>query len=152
MHPNYNSNTRDSDYAVLHLTQSIINIKSVAIAEKATVTGESVSLYGWGVTSKLLDENSRTLQQLQTTFISASDCFQAWSDVSPVTANMNCDAAPEKSQGSCDHDQGGPVVNDSGELVGIIGYYNYCQPQSNGRPDVNNDPLSASDWIASNTI
>ncbi|OGM48840.1 hypothetical protein ABOM_003016 [Aspergillus bombycis] len=132
-HPNYNTNTQDGDFAVLHLTGP-------------------VTLYGWGKTDKLSDKNPRTLQQLQTTFISADDCNKLWSDINPVTLNMNCDAAPEKEQGSCSQDQGGPVVNESGELVGIIGYYNYCQPSSNGRPDVNNDPLSADDWIAQNTI
>ncbi|KAJ6001142.1 trypsin-like cysteine/serine peptidase domain-containing protein [Penicillium waksmanii] len=130
-HPNYNTNTHDHDYAVLHLTYPITNIEFVAISEQAPVTGEP---------------------QLQTTFMSFSECDQIWSDVNTVTSNMNCDAAPEKSQGSCSHDQGGPVVNDSGELVGIIGYYNYCAPQSDGRPDVNNDPVGASDWIAQNTI
>ncbi|KAJ5810338.1 trypsin-like cysteine/serine peptidase domain-containing protein [Penicillium pulvis] len=151
-HPNYNTNTRDSDFALLHLTDSVTDIKPVTIAEQATLTGAPVSLYGWGSTGKLSNENPQALQQLDTTFISSEDCNPLWADVNPVTSNMNCDAAPEKQQGSCDHDQGGPVVNESGELVGLMGYYDYCQPESDGRPDVNNDPLSVADWIALNTI
>ncbi|KAE8361344.1 trypsin-like cysteine/serine peptidase domain-containing protein [Aspergillus caelatus] len=151
-HPNYNTNTRDSDFAVLHLTYPVMDIKPVAIPEQTTLTGAPVSLYGWGLTGKLLNQKPRKLQRLDTTFISANDCNPIWSDVNPVTPTMNCDAAPEKHQGSCNHDQGGPVVSDSGELVGLMGYYDYCEPHSNGRPDVNNDPLSASDWIALNTI
>jgi hypothetical protein len=34
---------------------------------------------------------------------------------------MNCDAAPEKSKGSCTRDYGGPIVNELGELIVIIG-------------------------------
>ena len=150
--PNYNTNTRDSDFAILRLTHSITDIMPVAISEEATLTGASVSLYGWGLTEKLLDETPRVLQRLETTFISAEDCDPKWSDVNPVTYNMNCDAAPEKQQGSCNHDQGGPVVSESGHLVGLMGYYDYCEPQSDGRPEVNNDPRSVSDWIAVNTI
>lgn len=152
MHPDYNTNTKDSDYAILHLTYPVTDIIPVAITERGMATGEPVSLYGWGTTGKLSNEYPRTLQQLQTTFISSSDCEQGWSDVNPVTATMNSDAAPEKNQGSCSHDQGGPVVNEPGELLGIIGYYDYCEQHSNGRPDVNNDPLSASGWIVQNTI
>ncbi|BCS17673.1 S1 family serine peptidase [Aspergillus puulaauensis] len=151
-HPNYNRNTRDSDFAILHLASSVADIEPVAISEQATITGAPVSLYGWGLTGKLSTENARVLQRLDSTFISADDCNPVWSDVNPVTGNMNCDAAPEKQQGSCDRDQGGPVISEAGELVGLIGYYNYCEQSSNGRPDVNNDPLSASDWITQNTI
>ncbi|KAJ6133949.1 trypsin-like cysteine/serine peptidase domain-containing protein [Penicillium sp. IBT 18751x] len=151
-HPNYNTNTQDFDYAVLHLMNAVTDIKPAVIAEKAALTGAPIKLYGWGSTAKLLDEKPRALQQLDTTFISADDCESAWSDVNPVTLRMNCDAAPEKDQGSCNGDQGGPVVNESGELVGIMGYYDYCEPHSNGRPDVNNDPMAAIDWIDLNTI
>ncbi|KAE8403251.1 trypsin-like cysteine/serine peptidase domain-containing protein [Aspergillus pseudonomiae] len=151
-HPNYNTNTRDSDFAVLHLTSSVTDIEPVAIAKQSTLTGAPVTLYGWGKTDKLSNKNPRTLQQLQTTFISFDDCDKPWSDLYLLTHNMNCDAAPETKQGSCSQDQGGPVVDESGELVGIIGHYNYCEPSSNGRPDVNNDALSANSWIAQNTI
>ncbi|KAJ5674517.1 trypsin-like cysteine/serine peptidase domain-containing protein [Penicillium maclennaniae] len=131
---------------------AVTDIKPAGIAEKAALTGAPIKLYGWGSTAKLLDAKPRALQRLDTTFISADDCETAWSDDNPVTSNMNCDAAPEKNQGSCNGDQGGPVVNESGELVGIMGYYDYCEPHSNGRPDVNNDPVAAVDWIDLNTI
>lgn len=150
--PNYNTNTMDFDFALLRLTHPVTDIMPVAISEQAILTGAPVSLYGWGLTGKLLDESPRVLQRLETTFISADDCEPKWSDVTPITYNMNCDAAPEKQQGSCYHDQGGPVVSESGHLVGIMGYYDYCEPHSDGRPDINNDPRSVSDWIALNTI
>ncbi|KAE8371401.1 trypsin-like cysteine/serine peptidase domain-containing protein [Aspergillus bertholletiae] len=146
-HPNYNTNTLDYDYGILWLTNAVTDIDPVKIATESPLTGTPVSLYGWGQTGKLLKENSRTLQRLDTTYISSSDCRSAWSDINPVTGRMNCDAAPEKQQGSCAHDQGGPVVSEAGELVGIMGHYDYCDPSSNGRPDVNNDPVVVTSWI-----
>ncbi|KAJ5117593.1 trypsin-like cysteine/serine peptidase domain-containing protein [Penicillium atrosanguineum] len=147
-HPSYSSGTRDHDFAILHLTDPVTDIMPVAISKEATLTGAPVGLYGWGQTGKLLNENPRVLQRLETTFISAEVCEPKWSDITQVTRNMNCDAAPEKQQGSCKRDQGGPVVSESGHLVGIMGYYDYCEPQSEGRPDINNDPQSVSGWIA----
>jgi secreted trypsin-like serine protease len=149
-HPNYNTNTHDSDFAILHLTNPVTDVKPVVVYDQPTLSGAPVSLYGWGSTGKLLNEGTQRLQRLDTIFISADDCNPMWSDINPVTHNMNCDAAPEKFQGSCSRDHGGPVVRESGELVGIMGYYDYCEPHSDGRPDVNNDPRSALDWIVQN--
>ena len=93
-----------------------------------------------------------SLQQLETTFVSNDKCAALWTGAAPLSQFVNCDAAPGREGGSCGGDQGGPVVNEAGELVGVMGFYNYCEEHSGGGPDVNGDPLSVLGWIEQNTI
>ncbi|KAJ5319819.1 hypothetical protein PENANT_c026G03216 [Penicillium antarcticum] len=151
-HPNYNTNTRDFDYAILHLQDAVPDITPALIANEKTESGAPLTLYGWGSTDKDSEKIPNKLQQLGTTYITSGDCNSMWSDTIAVTYNMNCDAAPEKGRGSCTKDQGGAVVNELGEIIGVMGQYNYCDKASNGRPDINSDTLPAKDWIDQNTI
>ncbi|KAJ5353612.1 trypsin-like cysteine/serine peptidase domain-containing protein [Penicillium brevicompactum] len=152
LHPQYSSNSQDNDYAIIHLQNSVTDILPALISKEEPVSGAPLTLYGWGKTDKASQEDSKTLQQLHTTFINQSDCNELWSDTIVVTSDKNCDAAPEKNQGSCYRDQGGPVVNEFGEIVGLIGKYNYCQEDSNGRPDINAATIDEIQWIDDNTV
>lgn len=150
-HPSYTTSTKDSDFGIIHLTDAVTDILPAVIAKEATESGTPVSLYGWGrieKQGKLLN----SLQRLDTTFISAADCAPMWDGVKSITRYMNCDSAPEKNQGSCNGDHGGPIVNEYNELVGTMGVYDYCAAESEGRPEINNDVSEVIDWIDLNTI
>ncbi|KAL4907674.1 trypsin-like cysteine/serine peptidase domain-containing protein [Aspergillus multicolor] len=151
MHPNYNTNTHSFNVAVLRLQDKVADIEPVLIASESAVSGTPVTLYGWGKTDKAILDlvYPESLQTLETAAISAADCVSFYDDLNPVSKEMMCDAAPQKEQGSCEGDQGGPIVNEAGELVGMMGHYGYCN--ADGRPDQNMDPVPLGDWIASNS-
>lgn len=151
-HPDYDTDTKDFDYALLHLKEAVRQITPAVIANEPTDSGAPLTLYGWGRTGKDMTTIPKKLQQLESTYVTAEECNPIWSDTIEVTKNMNCDAAPEKSKGSCTRDYGGPVVNELGELIAIIGEYNYCDEATDDRPEINIDTLAAKDWIDLNTV
>lgn len=64
---------------------------------------------------------------------------------------MNYNLADE-NQGSYTGNQEGPAINQSGELIGIMGNHDLCAGKVNGRSDLNNDRLAVADWTSANSI
>ena len=115
-HPDWDRPTIDNDYAILRLAKPVKFNKRVAPAclpadTAATYAGVLATATGWG---KLETESNKspTLQEVDLTVTTKSDCISAWSGFGArgwnITANMICTAATGKS--ICTGDSGGPLI------------------------------------------
>ena len=154
-HPNWNTNTKDSDYAILRLANVVdfdgLGFKAAEIPEAPYPTTEpdSAHVVGWGRTSP--DEGeAKVLHEANLTFLSASVCNDKWSDINPITSNMGCIESPNANL--CTLDEGGPVTDSSMTTVhGVASWGDEgCNPDSTTRPYVFADVASARPWILSN--
>jgi secreted trypsin-like serine protease len=57
-----------------------------------------------------------------------------------------CDQSVSAGKGACTGDQGGPIIDSNGSLVGIIGGSGNC---GTAIPEVNTDLVYYRDWITS---
>lgn len=126
--PNYNTNTFDSDLAILTLARSVESIEPAVLASVDAKTGEQAIVLGWGVPSAPSsgDRNhaalltatadggkpSPQLLQKDVQIINADDCNGFWDDINLVTGNMLRDK-PLESAAACSGDGGGPIISES---------------------------------------
>jgi secreted trypsin-like serine protease len=159
MHPNWNTNTIDNDYAILRLQTTVTETdgnpmtKYGILATSRPETGSKVSISGWGLKhgsdTRLPEQfHSATLQALET-----DACNAKWQDSHRITNNMAC--AESKSGSFCEGDDGGPVTDTAGSTIyGILSWRSDgCPADTTVRPNVYADVAggSISSWIESNT-
>ena len=127
-HPDWNSQRIDNDYAILRLAKPVKFNKKVAPAclpadTAATYAGVLATATGWG---KLETESNKspTLQEVDLTVTTKSDCISAWSGFGArgwnITANMICTAATGKS--ICTGDSGGPLIVPENGRQAVVRY------------------------------
>lgn len=151
-HPNWNTNTIDSDYCILRLANAVVEsdtVKIIKIAPSSPASGTEAHLTGWGLTQGSSSTLPTLLQYTPMAILSSEECNAKWSDVNPVTRSMICAQNPKAS--GCNGDSGGPLVA-NGLLVGVVSWgANGCPPDTTVRPTVYADPAAENEWIASNT-
>nr|DAA64577.1 TPA_exp: chymotrypsin 2 [Locusta migratoria] len=122
MHAYYDSNTIDYDIAVVQVSGSLLgtNAKAVTLPSAGydPAGGLAVTITGWGLTATNGDLPT-TLQKLDISIISRSECQSIFSGINTVTARMVC--AGSAGQSVCSGDSGGPLVSGSTQ-VGIVSW------------------------------
>ena len=143
IHPNFDPISFQADIAVLTLNDAPSNIPSVSLEDVSTTEGSQVTLFGWGKIH-LLDLISPTqLQQTNVSVVTAANCARKDGLVHP---GQFCDQSTAGNRGACTGDQGGPVINSNGRLVGIISSPENCGLAS---LEVNTDTVYYRSWILS---
>jgi hypothetical protein len=134
VHPSWNYQTYDYDYALLRLASSSARqtLPVIAAGEgNLTETGDPAIVIGWGSTEARCEGCSEVLLQVGVNFVSDATCSNQYGgDFDP--ASMVCAAATNAD--SCQGDSGGPLMvqRPSGAWVqaGIVSWGTGC-----ARPD-----------------
>ena len=122
--PNYNSQSTNSDYAILRLAQPVTFSTAVSpaclpAATTTTYSGSTSTVTGWG-TLKSNGNQPSILQEVDVTITSQQTCRAAYG-TSAITDLMVC--AMDAGKDSCQGDSGGPLIvaeNGRQALVRII--------------------------------
>jgi len=127
IHPNYNSNSLNNDYALLRLSSPITNFEPIQLATSDNHDNEPVlaTTMGWGATSSG-GSSSAILLEVD---VPIDDSCGGYSN-SSITNNMVCAGFSSGGYDSCQGDSGGPLImtNSDGEyeLIGIVSWGYGC--------------------------
>lgn len=121
-HPLYDANGFDYDYMVLKLNgKSTATPVELDNGEASLSPGSEAIVMGWGGTT--------ILQELEVLVYSTSVCEQIWdtSILDPtldrITDRNFCAAPESSSQGPCNGDSGGPLIDKAtGKQIGIVSF------------------------------
>jgi trypsin len=149
-HPNWNTSTRDFDYAILRLSNPVTDGDGKPmttygqLATSSPPTGTEITISGWG---KKHGSDAQLPAQLQGTTMQAleADPWNAkWSDINTINSNMAC--AESESSSFCNGDDGGPVTDAAGSTIyGVVSWgENGCPADTTVRPNVYADVAVAS--------
>jgi len=135
IHGAYNSNSFDSDIALIELQQplelgsAVKSIGVLASSEEAAVlsAGSKLVVTGWGAT-KQGGDTVINLREVTVPFVTNSICNDPLSYAGQITANMICAGIAEGGKDSCQGDSGGPLVHlaATDRLVGIVSWGEGC--------------------------
>merc|ERR1712107_487775 len=153
-HPDWDRPTIDNDYAILRLAKPVKFNKKVAPAclpadTAATYAGVLGTVTGWGKLKHTDTHKSTTLQEVDLTVTTQSDCIKAYGNWN-ITANMICAAATGKS--TCTGDSGGPLIAQENGRYAVIGIVSFgCQRYPDVYPSVLARVTEKMSWILENT-
>ncbi|GMG47392.1 unnamed protein product [Aspergillus oryzae var. brunneus] len=143
--PDYNELTGDANVAVLTLKTSTTGPSHATLAKESSIqTGDALTLYGWGLTGLegLSTRFPAELHMVEVPALSTSECRSEGIDIG---AGQFCDQS-DSGKGFCIGDHGGPVVDSSGTVVGIISGRENC---GLGTPEVITNVAYYYHWIIS---
>lgn len=129
-----------NDVALAKLDAPVTDITPLTVSPSAPVTGEQVTLAGWGSLTEVSPKPSTKLQQGTMQVVS----FDA------ATASI-VGVSPQKTTSACSYDSGAPYFvpeGDSGRLVSVESTGPDCPhstPETTSRVDI------LADWIATHT-
>ena len=127
IHPSYNSNSLNNDYALLRLSSPITNFEPIKLVTSDSHDNEPVmsTTMGWGATSSG-GSSSAILLEVD---VPIDDSCGSYSN-SSITNNMVCAGDSNGGEDSCQGDSGGPLImtNSDGEyeLIGIVSWGYGC--------------------------
>jgi trypsin len=106
VHPNYNKDTQDNDFAILTLTTDVVigptaNPACLPKDDTNQFVSETATASGWGYL-EYGGIQASILQKVDLPVVSNSDCSTSYSG---ITANMVC--AGKKGKDACSGDSGG---------------------------------------------
>lgn len=149
VHPNYRMDTVDNDVMLLKLSQSVDNMKPIALDENISslTVGQSVRVSGWGTTS-FQGSTSESLLYADLRYISNSACNNVYGVIDEFEM-----CAYEDGKDACQGDSGGPLViseytNGEPLLVGVVSWGYECA--SPGVPGVYARVSYFYNWISNN--
>jgi hypothetical protein len=133
VHPNYNSNTNDSDIALLHLASAVTlngtvqTITPLGSGNAALANaGVDAVVTGWGDTTGN-DNYSNELREVTVPIVSNTSCNQVYGG---ITSNMLCAGYAAGGKDSCQGDSGGPLIVPNGSggwfLAGAVSFGTGC--------------------------
>ncbi|XP_076317968.1 serine protease 1-like isoform X1 [Tachypleus tridentatus] len=133
VHPNYNSETVDSDVALLKLRHSLsinVDVRPVCLPSQGAElsVGTLVTILGWGKSYKLDMLGTDVLHEARVPIANVQDCQQVYDD-HDISEYMICAGYKRGRVDSCDGDSGGPLlyqVNGKWEVHGIISFGKGC--------------------------
>ncbi|KAJ4392138.1 hypothetical protein N0V93_005761 [Gnomoniopsis smithogilvyi] len=129
-HPSYDADTTDYDVAVWHLASPLAESSTIGYATLPTsgsdpASGASLTVAGWG----LLTENGSTLpanlRKVTVPVVSRTTCRSQYG-TSAITDNMFCAGLTAGGKDSCSGDSGGPIVDSSKVLQGVVSWGYGC--------------------------
>jgi len=127
IHPNYNSNSLNNDYALLRLSSPITNFEPIKLVTSDNHDNEPIisTTMGWGATQSG-GSSSAILLEVD---VPIDDSCGSYSN-SSITNNMVCAGFSSGGYDSCQGDSGGPLImtNSDGEyeLIGIVSWGYGC--------------------------
>ena len=147
IHPKYDADSLDNDIAFLALADSYSGATPAQLPTKRNSLGygSPVRIFGWGKTSKG-GSLSSTLKTASVKTISRSGCQNTYGPITTITSREFC-VATKDGKGACQADQGGPVVDSAGTLVGVISRTTSCDAGNYPGVDIQVDAYL--DWINS---
>ena len=122
VHPQYNSNSLNNDYALLHLSSPVTNFEPIQLITENQNDDEPVmaTTMGWGATQSG-GWGSNVLLEVDVPI--DDSCGNIANE---ITNNMICAGDFNGGEDSCQGDSGGPLImtNDEGEyeLIGIVSW------------------------------
>ncbi|XP_013774791.1 cationic trypsin-like isoform X2 [Limulus polyphemus] len=133
VHPNYDSETVDSDVALLKLRHSLsmnVDVWPVCLpSQEAELSVRTlVTILGWGKSYKLDMLGMDVLHEARVPIANVQDCQQVYDDHN-ISDNMICAGYKRGRVDSCDGDSGGPLlyqVNGRWEVHGVISFGQGC--------------------------
>ncbi|VUC23479.1 unnamed protein product [Clonostachys rosea] len=130
VHPDYDSSTVDNDVAVWKLASPIESGSNIAYATLPASgsdpeAGSTVTVAGWGLTSESGSTLPASLLKVSVPVVSRSTCRSQYG-TSAITDNMFCAGVEEGGKDSCSGDSGGPIVDESNTLVGLVSWGQGC--------------------------
>jgi trypsin len=146
IHPKYDADELDNDIAFITLadTYSDATPAQLPTNSKTLAYGSSVQIFGWGTTSEG-GSLSSTLRTTSVKTISRATCQNTYGSLASITSREFCAGGNGKGTGQAD--QGGPVVDSAGTLVGVISRIN--RYGANNYPGVDIQVAAYLDWINS---
>jgi len=118
-HPDWNSNTLDSDIAIVKLSRSVSysrNIKPACLPDRyqgqdlaSVLTNPAPVVVGWGSTSTG-GGSSNKLRQANVPMVTQQRCSDAYSDISRVTIGDTKICAGDGTRDTCNGDSGGAML------------------------------------------
>ncbi|XP_037933737.1 trypsin alpha-3-like [Teleopsis dalmanni] len=116
----FDTTTYNHDVCVLRLKTAMpSSLTPVQIAYNGVSLGESLKIYGWGLTTED-GTPSNVLQTTTITPVAKAECRLSYE----LTGTMFCAAAPGKD--ACRFDGGGPAINANNKMVGIVSWGYGC--------------------------
>ncbi|GAB0100763.1 Peptidase S1, PA clan [Sergentomyia squamirostris] len=147
MHPKYNHDTFDYDFAILELEKEL-NFGNkywplrLPKQNQDVKDGNKLYVYGWGET-KNSEEYSSKLRGVEVPKVSQSACNKMYSG--NITDRMICAGYTKGGKDACQSDSGGPLVLNGKILVGVVSWGDGCaQPNF---PGVYGRVASVRNWI-----
>lgn len=146
IHPNYNSNSLNNDYALLRLSSPITNFEPIKLVTSDNHDNEPVisTTMGWGATSSG-GSSSAILLEVDVPIDNSCGNYSN----SSITNNMVCAGFNGGGYDSCQGDSGGPLImtNSDGEyeLIGIVSWGYGCAEA--GYPGVYSRIYPKLDWF-----
>ncbi|KAI3399758.1 hypothetical protein diail_5826 [Diaporthe ilicicola] len=129
-HPSYNSAKIDYDVAVWHLataipTSSTIGYATLPAQGSDPASGTTLTVAGWGLLTEDGTNLPATLRKVSVPVISRATC-QSQYGTSAITTNMFCAGLTAGGKDSCSGDSGGPIVDSSKVLQGVVSWGQGC--------------------------
>lgn len=160
IHPDYRSNTKDSDIALVKLT-SFVQIPRIEIINPSdelnySPAGAAVTVVGWGRTlSDTADDLPKELREVTVPLVESKTCYDRYKKAGiDISDNMLCAGFKVGGKDSCGGDSGGPLIVKSDVdnkvfQVGIVSWGIGCaQPENYG---VYTRVSKFYNWIKNNT-
>ncbi|MCK5903332.1 MAG: serine protease [Cocleimonas sp.] len=131
VHPNYNTNSPDSDLALLELKEAK-NIQTIPLYIGDAPIGTRAAVVGWGVRTVDVDGKtsnpSEILHELAVPVVSQAQC-RFFMGNNNITNNMLCAGTGNGGQDSCQGDSGSPLMaiqNREIRLLGVVSWGEGC--------------------------
>uniref|UniRef100_A0A3P9J2H9 Peptidase S1 domain-containing protein n=1 Tax=Oryzias latipes TaxID=8090 RepID=A0A3P9J2H9_ORYLA len=134
VHPNYNSNTKDNDIALLQLSSPVtfnnyITPVCLPSTNSTFYSGVNTWVTGWGnIGTGVSLPAPQTLQEVQVPIVGNRQCKCNYGAGS-ITDNMVCAGLLEGGKDSCQGDSGGPLVIKQNNLWiqgGVVSFGQGC--------------------------
>ena len=155
IHPKYDFDTADYDFAVVELeTKAELNkyVNPICLPELGlNITKEMMCFVaGWGVTAYDSINYPKTLQEVYIPILDSSICVNAFNKKKTYfTENMICAGYLNSEADACQGDSGAPLMckspNGKFFIGGIVSWGNGCAKK--GYPGVYAKVSSVSDWV-----
>lgn len=132
LHPSYTVDSQgvpDNDIGVWHLstpiaTSSTIGYATLPAQGSDPSAGTTLTVAGWGTTSENSNSLPSALRKVSVPVVARSTCNSEYSG--EISNNMFCAAVAAGGKDSCSGDSGGPIVDPSGTLVGVVSWGQGC--------------------------
>ncbi|XP_017057907.1 trypsin beta [Drosophila ficusphila] len=147
----YSSSTLDHDVALLQLQNPLQAsvAQPISLALRSPRPGTFVRVSGWGLTDDSSTLLPNQLHSVHVRVMPQRECRNLYRGYRNITASMFCASIPGYKD-ACAADSGGPVVNSSGFLVGVVSWGRANRCAAADSPGVYSDVSYQSDWIAEN--